>query len=63
MAHFDADQETIDWLRENGWKKTSPLDLDINEVNFELSPAELEAALRPFDSSEGSQDSEPDSEA
>ncbi len=64
MAHFDADQETVDWYRKNGSKKTSPQDIrDPNEVSFVLSPEELEAALRPFDSSEESQDSEPDSEA
>ncbi|WP_091821163.1 hypothetical protein [Marinobacterium iners] len=64
MAHFDADRETIDWYRKNGSRKTSPQDIQYpDEARFVLSPEELEAALRPFDSSEGSQDSEPDSEA
>ncbi len=42
MAHFDADQETVDRLKKCGWKKPSPLDiLDPNEVSFVLSPEEL----------------------
>lgn len=62
MAHFDADQETVDWYRKNGWKKTSPLDIDMTGDEFKLPPEELEAVQKALSSIRASRDSEPDSE-
>jgi len=58
MAHFDADQETVDRIRKNGSKKTSPLDIrDPNEVSFVLSPEELEEVRRLSSLAKASRDS------
>jgi len=61
MAHFDADQETVDWYRKNGSKKTSPQDIDMTGEEFRLSPAEVEAVQKVLSSIRASRDSEPDS--
>ncbi len=61
MAHFDADQETVDRLKKLGLKKISPLDKALTEADRRLSQEELEKVSKPFGSSK--KQHEPDSEA
>jgi len=50
MAHFDADRETADRLKRLGWKKESPLDMDLTGADHEFSP-ELLAEVERLSSS------------
>lgn len=62
MAHFDADPETVARLKAMGWKKESPLDMDLTGADYEFSPELLEEVERLSSSAKESRDSEPDSE-
>ncbi len=62
MAHFDADQETVDRLRKRGWKKESPLDMDLTGADHEFSPELLAEVRRLSSLAKASRDSEPDTE-
>ncbi|MET4161939.1 hypothetical protein ABIE61_001788 [Marinobacterium sp. MBR-111] len=57
MAHFDADQETVDRLKRLGWKKESPLDMDLTGADREFSPELLAEIERLSSSVKASRDS------
>lgn len=62
MAHFDADSETVERLKKLGWKKESPLDMDLTGADHEFSPevlAEVERLCSLNTESQGSEESSP----